>query len=126
MNRFVQRRSCLFLVVMWMFVTTVFADAANIDDIFCPTVLHDDGEVTEGAAPPPTHMGTHPPLLSRFDALTPGLLRVIIDQDSPSLPVDVDVLALVSQILPGNDQQASYASPFASGTLHIKLHTLLI
>ena len=117
MNRFVQRRSCLFLVVMWMFVTTVFADAANIDDIFCPTVLHDDGEVTEGAAPP---------LLSRSDALTPGLLRVIIDQDSPSLPVDVDVLAIISQILPGNDQQASYASPFASGTLHIKLHTLLI
>jgi hypothetical protein len=37
---------------MWMFVTTVFADAANIDDIFCPTVLHDDGEVTEGAGGP--------------------------------------------------------------------------
>ena len=80
MNRFVKRRSRLFLIVSWAFAATMFADAANLDDIFSSNyVIHDDDDASAPSASIPFHDSASNPLPEKAP---PSPVRIILDQDS--------------------------------------------
>lgn len=124
MNRFVNRRSGLFLIVCWAFAATLFADAANLDDIFSSNyVIHDDDDASAPLASSPSHDGASAPLPEKSP---PSPVRLILDQDSPSLAAELDASSLVAQSMFPGEETVSYEMFFAFDELHIKLHTLLI
>jgi len=124
MNRFVKRGSSLFLFVTWGFAVTLFADAANIDDIYSTNfVVHDDDAASTPPGPVSSRDGASP--------LSPGKsppppVRFILDQDSPSLAADSDASSLVAQALFSQEKTPLYDVVFAVDELHIKLRSLLI
>ena len=124
MNRFVKRRSRLFLIVSWAFAATLFADAANLDDIFSSNyVIHDDDAASApyGAIPSPDR--SSPDSQGKFP---PSPVRLILDQDSPSLAAESDASSLVGQSMFSGEKTVSYEMVFAVNALHIKLRALLI
>jgi len=124
MNRFVVRRSRFFLFVAWAFAATLFADSANLDDIFSSNyVVHDDDASTTPPAPVPSRdaaPGRTP------EKAPPAPVRLILDQDSPSLAADHDASSLVAQSALSGEKAVSYEMVFAVDALHIKLRSLLI
>jgi hypothetical protein len=87
MNYFVQKRSGLFLLTAWVFLASLSADSANLDDLFSSNfVVHDDDEVCSYALSPISQ------------DLSPGVPRpsnvpgkrgqLVVDQDSPALASD--------------------------------------
>jgi hypothetical protein len=87
MNHYVQKRSGLFLLTAWVFLASLSADSANLDDLFPSNfVVHDDDEVCSNASSPVSQ------------DLSPGLPRppnvpgkrgqLVVDQDSPALASD--------------------------------------
>lgn len=122
MNRFVVRRSRFFLFVAWAFAATLFADSANLDDIFSSNyVIHDDDAAT--APPLPSHEGA--PGQTPDKAPAPPV-RLILDQDSPSLAAEYDASSLVAQSTLSGENAVTYEMVFAVDALHIKLRSLLI
>ncbi len=124
MNRFVKRRSVLFLFVAWAFAVMMFADAANLDDIFTSNyVIHDDDDAWAPPPPIPSHDPVSPPSQGKT---TPAPVRIILDQDSPSLAAEYDASSLVAQSTLSGEKTVSYEMVFAVDALHIKLRSLLI
>ena len=124
MNRFVKRRSGLFLLVSWAFAATLFADAANLDDIFSSNfVIHDDDEAWAPPGPIPSQDSATPRLP---DKSPPSPVRLILDQDSPSLAAESDASSLVAQSVFSGEKTVTYEMVFAVDALHIKLRALLI
>ena len=124
MNRFVAQRSRFYLIIAWAFAATLFADAANLDDLFASNyVVHDD----DAASAPPGASSFPDRLPAQQGGKSPAQpLHLILDQDSPSLAADYDGVALISttdfsteDILPPRDIRDD-------GLLHIRLRTLLI
>ena len=124
MNRFVKRRSRLFLIVSWAFAATLFADAANLDDIFSSNyVIHDDDDTSAPSASIPFHDSASNPSPEKAP---PSPVRLILDQDSPSLAAESDASSLVAQSMFSGEKTISYDMVFAVDELHIKLRALLI
>jgi len=137
MNRFVKSGSPLLQAVIWIFAVTLFADAANLDDLCSGTiVLHDDDEVVT------------PDLLS-FDGISDQVwrdfassgaahqirqaaqfprtpVRIVVDQDSPSLPADALPVAFRSTSLPDDSPAVTPGIQPATEHLHLRFHALLI
>jgi hypothetical protein len=124
MNRFVKRRSRLFLIVSWAFAATMFADAANLDDIFSSNyVIHDDDAASAPYGSIPSPDRSSPDSQGKFP---PSPVRLILDQDSPSLAAESDASSLVGQSMFSGEKAVSYEMVFAVNALHIKLRALLI
>ena len=124
MNRFVKRRSRLFLIASWAIAATLFADAANLDDIFSSNyVIHDDDDVSAPSASIPFHDSASRPLPEKAP---PSPVRLILDQDSPSLAAESDASSLVGQSTVSEEKTVSYEMLFACDELHIRLRSLLI
>lgn len=124
MNRFVKGGSRLVIFMAWVFAATMFADAANLDDIFSSNyVIHDDDAASAPPAPIPSHEGgsAQSPVKS-----PPSPVRLILDQDSPSLAAESDASSLIDGTLLAGEKASSYEMFFAIDGLHIKLHSLLI
>jgi len=98
MNRFATSRSLSFRIVAWLFLAALFCDGANLDDLLPGSVvLHDDADVMScGVAGPgvgalsqaagsPVRGASTLTLPVQFPSQMRGLVRVIVDQDSPSL-----------------------------------------
>jgi hypothetical protein len=124
MNRFVKKRSTPFLFLAWIFAATLFADAANIDDLFSSNyVIHDDDDAGSPPGTIPIHdCAPHP----SQDNTPPSPIRVILDQDSPSLAAEYDASSLVTQSFLSAEKAISYEMVFFDDALHIKLRSLLI
>lgn len=124
MNRFVKRRSRLFLIVCWAFAAAMFADAANLYDIFSSNyVIHDDDDASAPSGSIPSHDTAPTPSPEKAP---PSPVRLILDQDSPSLAAESDASSLVAQSMFSGEKTVSYEMFFAFDALHIKLHALLI
>jgi hypothetical protein len=124
MNRFAERRSTLFLILSWACAAALFADAANLDDIFSSNyVIHDDDDAS---APPGTVPSHDSPSPQKPQRSLPFPFRVILDQDSPSLAADSDTATLIVQAMPSSKENQTYESVICAGALHIRLRTLLI
>jgi hypothetical protein len=124
-NRFVKGGSWTFFFLAWGVAFLLFADAANLDDLFSSNyVLHDDDEVTAGLSAVPatsSHQTTPAP-----GQLPPPPERVVVDQDSPSLAADADASTLVAKSLLCESAAVLYHSIPSNGVSLIKLCTLLI
>ena len=124
MNRFVKGRSHLFFFVAWAFAATLFADAANLDDIFSSNyVVHDDDDAWAPPGPIPTHDCGTPHSQGKTP---PAPVRLILDQDSPSLAAEYDASSLVAQSMLSGEKVVSYEMVFAVDALHIRFRSLLI
>jgi len=124
MNRFVAHRSRLYLIIAWTFAATLFADAANLDDLFASNyVVHDDEDAVAppGAVPAPER--TPPPPGTKAPAQPQ---HVILDQDSPSLAAEFDAVDLISTTPIAAEDVIAPRDFRDDGLLHIRLHTLLI
>ncbi len=135
MNRFVSAQSILFLVLAWTLTATLFADGANLDDLFSGTiVLHDDDEATAPdaflaqAAAPQHHAPTAPKHHGSSDSKqVPGTpVRVIVDQDSPSLAADTRLETIFEAVHAATSTLMIHRTPPARDALHLQLCTLLI
>jgi len=129
MNHFVKSGSRLFLFVSWVFLGSLFADSANLDDLFASNyVIHDDEDVASdlsqtapASSQPSDHSGAQ-----QSGSHPDQAVRVIVDQDSPSLPADRDASTLVGETPVVEPEVVAYETTLAAEPLHIKLRTLLI
>ena len=112
------------MIVSWAFAATMFADAANLDDIFsCNYVIHDDDDASAPSGSIPFHDSASKPLPENAP---PTPVRLILDQDSPSLAAEADASSLVAQSMFSGEKTVSYEMFFSFDALHIRLHALLI
>jgi len=137
MNRFVGSHTLFSEVMGWFFVACLFCDAANLDDLLSRSVvLHDDDEVyasdLDGCEGTNSSMcweqqrsiGTsavaQPPPVSRTT------VRIIIDQDSPSLPADQ--YQFVSRPFPFLEDSPAVSSDdeLPTALLYLQFHSFLI
>lgn len=124
MNRFVAHRSRFYLVIAWAFAATLFADAANLDDLFASNyVVHDDDAASAPPGTIPVPDCTPHPGGTKAPAQP---LHLILDQDSPSLAAEYDGVALISTTDFASEEILPPRAFRDDGLLHIKLHTLLI
>ena len=87
MNQFVKGRSRLFLLTTWVFLASLFADSANLDDLFSSNyVIHDDDEVCSNASSSVPH--DQYPGAPQPSKVPEKKVQVVIDQDSPALASD--------------------------------------
>ncbi len=125
MFRLAQNSSRLFIYSGWFFVVTLFADGANLDDLFSSTdVIHDDEDVASVCShslPQPERAAGNQGAKS-----TDKGLRILIDQDSPSLAAEDCVAAFVNAIISSGTEETAYDPALPSGLLTIKLCTLLL
>jgi hypothetical protein len=137
MFRFAKSGSVLFQVLCWLFLASLSGDAANLDDLLQNVVaLHDDADIGIACAVSaaetllPLNSTSHLVQSMTADRLPgrypPGGIRIVIDQDSPSLE--------------GDGIRTGFESPFAGAAprfgireattfadrLHILFRTLLI
>jgi len=124
MNRFVAHRSRFYLVIVWAFAATIFADAANLADLFASNyVVHDDDVASAPPGTIPVPDSTPHPGGTKAPAQP---LHLILDQDSPSLAAEYDGVALISTTDFASGEVLPPRAFRDDGLLHIKLHTLLI
>ena len=140
MNRFAKGSSILFMVLTWVFAGALFADGANLDDLFPSNlVIHDDEDVVSAAAMESTvwsastsSSGTHSvrqdPVkgaASRQDRDSiPG--RVVVDQDSPSLAAEHLIGNIFTATISQGETKAAQELILFTGELHLRFCSLLI
>jgi len=137
MNRFIKANSLFARAMGWFFAASLFCDGANLDDIFSRSIiLHDDEEVIgacqDSAAGSGTGMFCDHPRSSGETGLQPSApltrtpVRVIIDQDSPSLAAEGSETAI--EPLPNFEDSPVPSSDVqrAVERLHLRFHSLLI
>ncbi len=124
-------------ILLWLFIATVFADGANLDDLFANDyVLHDDQDVLacatspDAMAPPVTdHAGSVPNQTSKHQpakGAPASPVRVVIDQDSPSLAPDAPAQDVLAPIARPQEHLSLLTHPRSQGELHLRFCTLLI
>jgi len=136
MNRFAERKSVIFVVLIWGFLAALFADGANLDDLLPGTVVihSDEDNATQTEADLLTAVPTKGPVrshsLPRFphkkeesQPTTP--LRIIYDQDSDSLAANPVSLAETFVPLPP-ESPVEYESATTVHSLYLLNCTLLI
>jgi hypothetical protein len=137
MNRFVKTDSLLFHIAGWFFIATLFCDGANLDDLLSGSVvLHDDDEVI--AADQSPYAGADIPVC-RGDYSYAGAsavrqpvhllrapVRVIIDQDSPSLAAGRFQIGSATLPLLKDSPEANFECPLPPESLFIRFRSLLI
>jgi hypothetical protein len=136
MNRTAASKSTAKRIVFWLFVLTLFCDAANLADLVSPSpVLHEDLILLtsilslSARSPDVGNAEQWQPHFSRVDRHTYKTLqtgRLVIDQDSPAIPADgapaaFDLLALLPDVSIRLPQ-----SEIPTDLLHIRHHSLLI
>ena len=136
-NGVAQPRSLLSTLALWLFIATLVCDAANLDDLLSPgIVLHDDDQIV--------YSGTdlHDASVAsnyreqlqndgafsvrQYSPVPHPFVRVVIDQDSPSLEANVfQASSKVFRFLTGSP---SFSTEVLSSTslLHLLFHSLLI
>jgi hypothetical protein len=125
MNLFVKRRSGLFLFTTWVFLASLFADSANLDDLFSSNyVLHDDDQVCSNTSSSiPQDQYPEAPQPSKGPEKK---VQVVIDQDSPALASDPLGPPSTSVSLFVLDEQVTTASFSSSDPFYLLHCTLLI
>lgn len=125
MNQFAQKRSWLFLLIAWVFLASLFADSANLDDLFASNyVVHDDDEVCSDASsalPQDQYPGVPQP-----SKAPERKVQFVVDQDSPALASDPlgPPSTIVSLFL--LDEQVTRTSFSSSDPIYLLHCTLLI
>lgn len=121
----------------WFFVAALFCDGANLDDLFSDfVVLHDDDEAgatasaaygwTNGRVCWEQHNTTGTPEVRQSPPFLRSLVRVIIDQDSPSLTAD-GFHAIFNPLRFLKDSSSDlFFRQLPTELLHIRFHSLLI
>lgn len=130
-------RSLLATLALWLFIVAIVGDAVNLDDLLSPAiVVHGDEEVVSAGAELPdasdasngagVHLST---ILSSIHQYTPpphSFVRVVIDQDSPSLEANIhQAFSKDFRILTDSPAFSSEVPP-PTGLLHLLFHSLLI
>lgn len=137
MNRFVKSQSFVFQLAAWFFVATLFCDAANLDDLFTGSiVLHDDEEVIAANLACPVGSATQmygaqgivkgSSGIRESAPLSPAHVRLIIDQDSPSLAAGQILIDFMSRCILENSPAASFESQLPIELRYLRFRSLLI
>jgi len=133
MIRLAKKASLVFRVGMWLLTAVTFADAANLDDLVADTVvLHDDQDadtqtalVTDSASQAASNAASNVPRHdSRQRPVAP--VRVVFDQDSPSLAADPAPLEALLAIVPTEEPSTPQSPGISCESLHLRLCTLLL
>ncbi len=136
MNRLAKSGSTAFLIMSWFFVASLFADGANLDDLIPGRlVMHDDEDAL--SALPSVSEATHIPgspahhakmSLPRETGRPPGSapLRVMVDQDSPSLAPDMEPPLEGTMALAAMNEALRENLPPTGDDLYLRFRTLLI
>ncbi len=124
-------KSFLLLGTVWAFVGMYFIDAANLDDLLPGAiVIHPEandsspdgstlGFTSDGRVPQKTQSKSH-----KNERTAPHTLRVIVDQDSPSLAAESLVTTLTPTDLP--EDPIHVASSFTPSSSLYLLHCALL
>jgi hypothetical protein len=133
MTKLAKKASLLFQVCMWVFTAVTFADAANLDDLFADTVvIHDDQDaetqpalVMDSAPHAANNAASH---ASRHDSNKSPVapVRVVFDQDSPSLAADPAPLETLLAVTPTEEPATPLTLRVFCESLHLRLCTLLL
>ena len=136
MNKFVQSKSKLFLALIWIFLASMFADGANLDDLLPGfIVVHSDEDnatqteselLTSSTTKTPVHSHSLPQSpLKKEDSQPTTPLKIIYDQDSDSLAAAPVPLAESFVPLPPQTL-IEYESTISVHSLYLLNCTLLI
>ena len=126
-------KSLFLLGSVWVFLGMYFVDAANLDDLLPDTIVfHPDADDSspDGSAPELSGNGlnaqkSQPAPDQNASSKKPHTLRVVIDQDSPSLAAEPLVSMLSSHTIP-EDQIHISDSFISTSSLYLLNCTLLI
>ncbi len=136
MNKFVQSKSKLFLALIWLFLASMFADGANLDDLLPGfIVVHSDEDnatqteselLTPSTAKTPVHSHSLPQSPQKKEDSQPTTpLKIIYDQDSDSLAAAP--VSLAEFFVPLAPQTlVKYESTISVHSLYLLNCTLLI
>jgi hypothetical protein len=136
MNKFAQSGSKIFLGLIWLFLAALFADGANLDDLFPGIVVvhSDEDNATQTESELLTPLATRTPVHShslpqypqkKEDSQPTPPLRIIYDQDSDSLAANPVSLAESFIPLPP-ETPVEYESATSVQSLYLLNCTLLI
>ncbi len=121
----------------WFFVAALFADAANVTDLFLGVdTLHDDADVGYSGTSMDFSLtqlpvtAQHPPSIPHSPKKNPASKTsapklTIFDQDSPCVAAVPFSAAVPTSLYPDENTRA-YTNPITGETLYLKLCTLLI
>jgi len=137
MNRFLRSRTLVSQAAGWLFVATLFCDEANLDDLLSGSVvLHDDPEVSAtelGACE-----GTNYPMCCEQQRsvgasavrpsvpLSPTIVRITMDQDSPSPPANQTHIGFESLPCHEDSPAGSLDNELPTELLYLQFRSLLI
>jgi len=136
MNKFVQSKSKLFLAFIWLFLASMFADGANLDDLLPGfIVVHSDEDnatqteselLTPSTTKTPVHSHSLPQSPQKKEDSQPTTpLKIIYDQDSDSLAAAP--VSLAESFVPLSPQTLiEYESTISVHSLYLLNCTLLI
>lgn len=121
----------------WLFIAALAADASNLDDVLSSAVvLHDDDEVVcstvdlSASALASNYTGKRQTngvsSIHQSSRAVHPIVRVIVDQDSPSLPANnLQTPSKILVFLRDRPMVSADLRP-PSGLLHLLFHSLLI
>ncbi len=133
MIKLAKKASRVFQVGMWLFTAVTFADAANLDDLVADTVvIHDDQDadtqpalVADSAPQAANNPATH--AARRDSSQSPvAPVRVVFDQDSPSLAADPAPLEGLLAVTPPEEPVPPHIARISCESLYLRLCTLLL
>jgi len=122
------------LLLIWAFITVFTVDAANADDLISGTpVIHPVGEASSATSLGLKGTTAHGDDAQRSSILLKSqspkrptiILRVIVDQDSPSVPAEPLIL-LASSAVPARSPHVIGASQRNSSYLYLLHRSLLL
>jgi hypothetical protein len=137
MFRFAKSGSAHFQILSWLFVASLFCDGSNLDDLFHGAgVLHDDFDIGAACAGGPDgvspvagrtyHVSGDVTVGTLPAPASPRAIRIVIDQDSPSLESD-GLCTIFEPLGSFRDTPGEWSdSLLPSELLHIRFRNLLI
>jgi hypothetical protein len=137
MNRFAAANRLFSQILGWLFLATLLSDAVNLDDLVCGhPVLHDMDDVVlinlgmfDGADAPMCRAKRCPREASgirQSALLSPASVRIIIDQDSPSIGAPPSQTISDSLPVPEDSPAVSFKDRLSVDLLHLRHCTLLV
>ncbi len=133
-SRLRKTSSLAFTIALWVFAATMFADAANVDDLLSGRVVFHDDEsdasvpfMVASAGTSATGHADHGPFsLKKTGEGKQLTLRIVYDQDSPSLPADHIIARDLCFYLPFDAPLLHAGAILSHEAIHIRLCTLLL